>query len=255
MNAQHRRLPGKVWLVGAGPGDPDLLTLKAVQAIAVADVILVDDLVSPAVLAHAAAHARVVHVGKRGGCPSTSQSFIERLMVKEALAGRTVVRLKGGDPFVFGRGGEEREALMAQGLDVEVVPGVTAGIAAPARLGIAVTHRAVTHGVALVTAHGKDHDEPDWRALVASGLTLVVYMGVARAARVVAGLRTAGMRGTMPVAVIQDATRDDERSVVTTLDDLVEAIAHAGIGSPAIIVIGSVVTQARAATELRALVH
>src|SRR6476469_334658 len=132
---------GKVILVGAGPGDPELLTLKAVKAIASDDVLLVDDLVNPAILSHAPASARVVPVGKRGGCRSTSQAFIEKLMVAEARAGRCVVRLKGGDPFIFGRGGEERAHLMTEGIQVDIVNGISSGLAAPASIGVPLTHR------------------------------------------------------------------------------------------------------------------
>ena len=144
---------GKVWLVGAGPGDPELLTLRAVRAIGAADVLLVDDLVNPAVLAHAAPGARCVQVGKRGGCRSTSQAFIERLMVAEAQAGRQVVRLKGGDPFVFGRGGEERACLIAAGVDVEVINGISSGLAAPSSIGVPLTHRDWSAGAIFVAGH------------------------------------------------------------------------------------------------------
>src|SRR3954467_3088150 len=147
---------GKVWLVGAGPGDPELLTLKAVKAIAAADVLLVDDLVNPAILAHAREGARMVPVGKRGGCKSTSQVFIERLMVAEARAGRRVVRLKGGDPFIFGRGGEERAHLMAAGIEVEVVNGISSGLAAPASIGVPLTHRDWSAGAIFVTGPARE---------------------------------------------------------------------------------------------------
>ncbi|MDO9192760.1 MAG: uroporphyrinogen-III C-methyltransferase, partial [Undibacterium sp.] len=171
---------GKVFLVGAGPGDPDLLTMKAVKAIAQADVILIDDLVNSDVLQHAAPAARVVHVGKRGGCQSTPQVFIEKMMLAEAKAGQCVVRLKGGDPFIFGRGGEERQHLMGQGIEVEVVNGISSGLAAPASLGIPLTHRDWSQGAIFVTGHGKSADtNPDWAALAKTGLTLVIYMGVA----------------------------------------------------------------------------
>ncbi|HCN88784.1 MAG TPA: uroporphyrinogen-III C-methyltransferase, partial [Oxalobacteraceae bacterium] len=138
--------PANVFLVGAGPGDPDLLTLKAVKAIARADVILVDDLVNPAILAHARSDARIVQVGKRGGCQSTPQEFIERLMIAEANAGHCVVRLKGGDPFMFGRGGEERDHLLAAGIAVDVINGISSGLAAPAAIGVPLTHREWSQG-------------------------------------------------------------------------------------------------------------
>ncbi|MES2934121.1 MAG: uroporphyrinogen-III C-methyltransferase, partial [Pseudomonadota bacterium] len=157
---------GTVFLVGAGPGDPDLLTLKAVKAIARADVVLIDDLVNPAVLEHAKSSARIVNVGKRGGCQSTPQEFIERLMIAEAQAGQCVVRLKGGDPFIFGRGGEEREHLQAVGITVEVVNGISSGLAAPASIGIPLTHRDWSQGAIFVTGHGKTAEaNPDWALL------------------------------------------------------------------------------------------
>jgi uroporphyrin-III C-methyltransferase len=236
---------GKVYLVGAGPGDPELLTLKAVRAIAAADVILHDDLVHPAVLDHARPGVRVIAVGKRGGCASTPQAFIERLLAQEALAGHTVARVKGGDPFVFGRGGEELARLRAAGIDVEAIAGITAGVAAPARLGIAVTHRDHTSGVAFVTGHAKPGGAgPDWDALARSRLTLVVYMGVANAAEIRSRLVHGGLAATTPAAVIQDASLATERAVVTTLDALAHTIERERIGSPAIIVIGEVVRAA-----------
>lgn len=236
---------GKVYLIGAGPGDPELLTLKAVRALSEANVVLVDDLVNPAILAHVKADARIVPVGKRGGCASTPQSFIEQLMLREARAGQVVARVKGGDPFMFGRGGEERVTLRAAGIEVEIVQGITAGIAAPARLGIAVTHRDAGRGVVFVTGHTQN-EPPDWAALVASKLTLVIYMGVANAAAIRRALIEAGMALAMPAAVIQNASMADERAVVTTLDALHTEIVLHGIGSPAIIVIGEVVRLADA---------
>ena len=172
---------GRILLVGAGPGDPDLLTLRAVRALQEADVVLVDDLVDRRVLAHAGERARIVDVGKRAGCRSTPQAYIERLMIREARAGRTVVRLKGGDPFVFGRGGEEQQAAERAGIPWEIVSGITAGIAAAASAGVPLTHRASAQGSIFVTGHGADGAAPlDWGALVRTRMTLVVYMGVAR---------------------------------------------------------------------------
>jgi uroporphyrin-III C-methyltransferase len=231
---------GKVWLVGAGPGDPELLTLKAARVLRTADVVLADDLVSEGVLALASPSARVVHVGKRGGCKSTPQEFIERLMIAEALAGRTVVRLKGGDPFIFGRGGEECEALRAAGVAHEVLNGITAGLAAATAVGVPLTHRDATHGVMLVTGH-ECRDRPiDWPALARTGLTLVIYMGVARAGSIRAGLIAGGMAPATPAVAVENATRPDERSVATTLDALEADLARHRIASPAILVIGEV---------------
>ncbi|CAD5370563.1 Uroporphyrinogen-III C-methyltransferase [Rubrivivax sp. A210] len=236
-----------VTLVGAGPGDPELLTIKAVKALRRASLALVDDLVHPDVLRHLRRGARVVHVGKRGGCPSTPQAFIHRLMVAEAQRGERVVRIKGGDPFVFGRGGEECEALRAAGIAVEVISGLTAGIAAPAAIGIPVTDRRWTRGVALVTGHaGTEEGEPDWAALARSGLTLVIYMGVARLPAITAALRAAGLAGDKPAAVVCHAHTPAQRQAVCTLDSLVETVAREGLASPAIVVIGDVVQAAPA---------
>jgi uroporphyrin-III C-methyltransferase len=230
-------MTGRVLLVGAGPGDPELLTLKAVRALGSADVVLHDDLVPPSILAFARAGARLVAVGKRGGCRSTPQAFIEQLMIREARAGHAVVRLKGGDPFVFGRGGEEVEALRAAGVVVEIVPGITSGLAAPAAVGIPVTHRSLAHGVALVTGHAADGQEPDWKALVASRLTLVIYMGTRRVAELREALIDAGMPRATPVAVIANATRPEQKAVITSLGALV---TDGALASPAVIVCGEV---------------
>lgn len=237
---------GKVILVGAGPGDPELLTLKAVKAIASADVVLVDDLVNPAVLAHAAPTARVVPVGKRGGCRSTSQAFIEKLMVAEARAGNCVVRLKGGDPFIFGRGGEERAHLMAEGIAVEVVNGISSGLAAPAAIGVPLTHRDWSAGAIFVTGHERGDEAgsartPDWALLAQTGLTLVIYMGVARCRQIQAALLAGGKPGCTPVAVIQSATGAGQTQLLTTLEALSDDLAISGLGSPSIIVVGDVV--------------
>jgi uroporphyrin-III C-methyltransferase len=234
-------------LVGAGPGDPELLTLKAVRTLRRATLLVVDDLVSEAVLAFCRRlrrpAPRVVHVGKRGGCRSTPQAFIERLMVSEALAGEQVVRLKGGDPFVFGRGGEEAETLRRHGIHVEVVNGITAGLAAATSLGAPWTHRDHAHGAILVTAHARDGAEaPDWAVLgaaAAQGLTLIVYMGMSRLGQLQAGLGAVLPLAT-PAAIVQQAGTAAERRCLTTLGRLAEdALAH-DLGSPAIVLIGDV---------------
>ena len=237
---------GKVYLVGAGPGDAELLTLKAVKAMRAADVLLVDDLVSDDALAYANPEARIIYVGKRGGCKSTPQEFIERLMIAEARQGRTVVRLKGGDPFVFGRGGEECESLRAADIECEIVNGITAGLAAPTALGIPLTHRDICHGAIFITGHAGDDaaSAPNWQALTATGLPLVIYMGVSRCESIQQELLDAGMRTSMPIAIIQNATRSDQRSIVTTLQALVNDIHASGIGSPAIMVVGETVRYA-----------
>jgi uroporphyrin-III C-methyltransferase len=232
-------VPGRVLLVGAGPGDPELLTLKAARAIGAADWLLVDDLVDDGVLAHARPGARVVRVGKRGGCRSTPQPFIERLMIRLARRGQVVARVKGGDPFVFGRGGEELAAMRVAGIAAEVIPGVTAGIAAPAALGIPVTHRGLARGAILVTGHGAGGGEPDWERLAGCGLTLVIYMGLARLEHIVARLLDGGLAARTPAALIGDATLATERAVVTTLGEL--PAAAAAVRGPAIVVVGAVV--------------
>jgi len=239
----------RVQLVGAGPGYPELLTLKAVRAIRQATVLLVDDLVGEGVLRYARRSARIVHVGKRGGCASTPQAFIERLMVAEARRGERVVRLKGGDPFVFGRGGEEAASLVAAGLDVEVVNGITAGLAAATSIGVPLTHRDHAHGVVFVTGHarhdaaGRAIDWPTLAAAAAQGLTLVIYMGIATIEALQAGLRGALPPGT-PVAVVQGVSLPTQRQAFCTLATLAETVANTGLGSPSIIVVGDVARAA-----------
>ena len=238
--------PGKVVLVGAGPGDPDLLTIKAVKAIAAADVILVDDLVNPEILDHARRDARIVPVGKRGGCQSTPQEFIEKLLISEASAGNLVVRLKGGDPFIFGRGGEERAHLEAAGIAVEVINGISSGLAAPASLGIPLTHRDWSQGAIFVTGHGKSADaNPDWATLARLDMTLVIYMGIAHCSDIQQALLDGGKSAMTPVAVIQSATTSRQAQLITTLGDLSGAIASSTLASPSIIIIGDVVRCAR----------
>lgn len=249
---------GKCTLVGAGPGDPELLTLKALKAIQRATVLFVDDLVSDEIVAFAAPGARIVHVGKRGGCKSTPQAFIEKLMVMAAREGENVVRLKGGDPFIFGRGGEEVEHLRAAGLEVEVVNGITAGLAAVTSLGVPLTHREHAHGVVFVTGHAKPGDTgTDWPALAATAhsarLTLVIYMGVSGAGRIQDELLTGLPAGT-PVAVIQNASLPTQRHIITTLGALARDISTSGIASPSVIVVGDVISglaQAAAHPEAR----
>jgi len=257
MHTPSEFLPGTVALVGAGPGDPELLTLKAVRAISAATVLLVDDLVSDAVLAHASPRARIVHVGKRGGCKSTPQAFIEKLMVMAAREGEMVVRLKGGDPFIFGRGGEEVEALRAAGIEVQVVNGITAGLAGLTSLGVPLTHREHAHGVVFVTGHAKPGDSgTDWPALAATArnakLTLVIYMGVSGSQQIQTELLT-GLPAHTPVAIIQHATLPQQRHAVTTLGQLRTTIEREGLGSPSVIVVGDVVQGVAAVSEQNTL--
>lgn len=236
---------GSCTLVGAGPGDPELLTIKAAKAIAGASVLFVDDLVSDAILAHANPNARVVYVGKRGGCKSTPQAFIEKLMVAAVHEGENVVRLKGGDPFIFGRGGEEVEHLREAGIAVQVINGITSGLAGLTSLGAPLTHRDRAHGVLFMTGHAKPGDSgPDWRLIAATAhaarLTLVIYMGVSGVQRIRDELLT-GLPGNTPVAIIQHASLPHQRHALTFLQDLPECIAENQLGSPSIIVVGDVV--------------
>jgi uroporphyrin-III C-methyltransferase len=241
---------GRVTLVGAGPGDPELLTLKAIRAIRAATVLLVDDLVGEGVLRYARRSARVVHVGKRGGCASTPQAFIEKLMAAEALKGERVVRLKGGDPFVFGRGGEEAEHLRARGIAVDVVNGITSGLAAASGIGVPLTHRAHAHGVIFVTGHTRGDSAPDWPTLAAAaaqGLTLVIYMGIGTIEALQAGLLP-GLPPATPAAAIQHASLPHQRHVECRLDALAATVRREGIASPAIVIVGDVL-RARASIE------
>ena len=245
--------PGHVTLVGAGPGDPELLTLKAVRAIQAASVILVDDLVGDGVLAHARPDARITYVGKRGGCQSTPQATIEQLMLQAALAGENVVRLKGGDPFIFGRGGEEVDSQRRAGNEPVIVNGITAGLAALSSLGAPLTHRDYAQGVVFVTGHPqKDGPGVDWARLAESArelrLTLVIYMGISSAARIQAGLLTA-LPADTPVAVIERASLPAQRQCVTRLGDLLADLRQCGLGSPAVVVVGDVVRGVAAAHQ------
>lgn len=240
----HLSGQGRCTLVGAGPGDPELLTLKALKAIQAATVLLVDDLVSDAIVACAAPSARIVYVGKRGGCKSTPQAFIEKLMLMAVREGETVVRLKGGDPFVFGRGGEEVEHLRAAGVPVTVLNGITAGLAGVTSLGVPLTHREQAHGVVFITGHAKPGGTgTDWRALAATAqqakLTLVIYMGVSGAGHIQREL-LCGLPASTPVAVIQNVSLPSQRHALCTLATLQATIEREQLGSPSVIVVGDV---------------
>ena len=244
---------GRCTLVGAGPGDPELLTLKAVKAIQAATVLLVDDLVSDEIVAYASPTARVVHVGKRGGCKSTPQAFIEKMMLMAVQEGENVVRLKGGDPFIFGRGGEEVETLRAAGVQVKVVNGITAGLAGVTSLGVPLTHREHAHGVVFLTGHAKPgHTATDWPALARMAhdarLTLVIYMGVSGLREIESGLLT-GLPGNTPVAVVQNVSRPTQKHAVTTLACLLQTVAEGGFSSPSVIVVGDVLEGLAAASQ------
>ena len=238
--------PGVVYLVGAGPGDPGLMTVRGAELVASADVILYDRLIPQAALSGAREDAELVYVGKRPGAPEIPQSEIETTMVERARAGRSVVRLKGGDPFVFGRGGEEAETLAAAGVPFEVVPGVTAGVAAPAYAGIPVTHREDASAVAFVAGHedpSKDGSSIDWDALARFRGTLVLYMSVKRLPDVAARLIAGGRSADEPAAAVERGTTPAQRTVSATLADLPDAVSAAGIAPPAVMLIGPVAAR------------
>ncbi len=234
---------GRVYLVGAGPGDPGLLTARALELIARADVILYDRLIPPEALESARGDAELLFVGKEGGGESVAQAQTEALMVERARAGKVVLRLKGGDPFVFGRGGEEALALRAAGIPFEVVPGVTAGVAAPAYAGIPVTHRGLASAVALITGHedpDKDETAIDWLALAAFPGTLVFYMGVRQLPHIAASLIDAGRPASEPAAVVERGTLPDQRTVTGTLASIAERARAEGVRPPSITLVGPV---------------
>ena len=235
--------PGTVYLVGAGPGDPGLVTRRALELVREADAIVYDRLIPPGLVAEAGPGADLRYAGKEPGRPSMEQEAINALLIELAATGASVVRLKGGDPFVFGRGGEEAQALAAAGVPFEVVPAVTAGIAAPAYAGIPVTHRDEASAVAFITGHedpAKPETALDWNALAAFPGTLVFYMGIKQLPEIAARLTEAGRPGDEPAAVIQRGTLPGQRSVTGTLSDIAGRVADAGVKPPAITLIGPV---------------
>ncbi|MBS0214781.1 MAG: uroporphyrinogen-III C-methyltransferase [Proteobacteria bacterium] len=234
-------LLGRVALVGAGPGDPGLLTLRALRLLNEADVILHDRLVSDDVLALARRDAELIEVGKHvGGDHHATQSAIHRLLVEHAKSGKRVVRLKGGDPFVFGRGGEELEALQLHGIDFEVVPGITAAVACGAYAGIPLTHREHAQSVRFVTAHTKGDDDIDWQALAQDRQTLAFYMGVSGLERIRDRLVAHGRSANTPIALVENGTRAGQRVVIGTLAELPELARVHGVAAPAILFVGEV---------------
>ena len=243
---------GKVWLVGAGPGDPDLLTLRAARLIMRARLIVHDGLVDPAILALAKPGTELVSVAKQRARHTMPQGAINALLVREALAGREVVRLKGGDPFIFGRGGEEAEACRAAGVPVEVVPGISAAIGAAAAAQLPLTHRASASVVSFVAGQCKGLSEQDWSGLAGPGRTLVIYMGIASAEAIAEKLIADGLSPAIPVAVIENATRTAMRVLHAPLAGLAHLIATEQVKSPAVIVIGDVTAQPQT-EQLRAL--
>jgi uroporphyrinogen III methyltransferase / synthase len=240
---------GVVYLVGAGPGDPGLITVRALELVETADVILHDRLIPSGALDAARTQAELIDVGKRPGEAATGQPEIDELMIERARAGRSVVRLKGGDPFTFGRGGEEAEALAAAGVPFEVVPGVTSGVAAPAYAGIPVTHREDASAVAFVTGH-EDPEKPgsalDWEALARFPGTLVIYMGVKRLPEIAAGLVSGGRSADEPAAAVERGTLPDQHAVSASLGELPDAADGAGLRPPAIVVVGPVAARGEA---------
>ena len=244
--------PGTVWLVGAGPGDPDLLTLRAARLVMNARLIVHDGLVDPAILALARPGAQLISVAKQRSRHTLQQDEINALLVREALAGRDVVRLKGGDPFIFGRGGEEAEACRAAGVPVEVVPGISAAIGAAAAAGMPLTHRSHASIVSFVAGQCKGLSDQDWTGLAGKGRTLVIYMGLATSEAIAEKLIADGLAPEIPVAVIENATRPQMRVLRSSLAGLPALVTTHRIKSPAIIVIGEVAGET-ATEHLRAL--
>jgi uroporphyrin-III C-methyltransferase len=252
---------GEVWLVGAGPGDPELLTIKALKVLQKADVVVHDGLVSDEILDLSPAAARRISVAKRKSRHSYSQDEINRMLVAFALEGLTVVRLKGGDPFIFGRGGEELEACRAAGVACHIVPGVTSALAASANAGAPLTHRGAAQAVTFVTGHAQpskngEGREPDldWASLARANQTVVVYMGLSQAAPIAARLMAAGRAAATPALIVENASRADERRVVTTLLGLAEAAS--ALSGPALLIVGEAMALAQAGepAELTALI-
>ena len=235
--------PGRVFLVGAGPGDPDLLTLRAARLVMNAALIVHDGLVDPAILSMARPSARLISVAKARSRHTMKQEEINALLVREALAGHDVVRLKGGDPFVFGRGGEEAEACRAAGVPVEVVPGISSALGAAAAAQIPLTHRDHASIVSFVAGQCKGLTDQDWSGLAGKGRTLVIFMGLATAAQITEKLIADGLTPDVPIAVIEKATRGDMRVLRTSLAGLAELVERERVASPALIVIGAVTAQ------------
>ncbi|MFE1744376.1 uroporphyrinogen-III C-methyltransferase [Coleofasciculus sp. H7-2] len=242
----RRTCLGKVYLVGAGPGDPGLLTLKGKGLLECADVVVYDALVSPQILAMINPQAEKIDAGKRMGRHSLLQEETTQLLIEKAQTEAIVVRLKGGDPFVFGRGGEEMEDLVNAGVPVEVVPGVTSGIAAPAYAGIPLTHRAYSSSVTFVTGHesaGKYRPAVNWQAIAQGSETIVIYMGVHNLPYITEQLQTAGLSPETPVALVRWGTRPEQEELIGTLDTIVAQVEATGFGAPAIAIIGAVVNM------------
>ncbi len=246
---------GTVFLVGAGPGDPDLLTLRAARLLMAAKVVVHDGLVDPRILAMAPRGARFVSVAKSRSRHTMPQEEINALLVREALAGNDVIRLKGGDPFIFGRGGEEAEACEAAGVCVEVVPGISAANAAAAATGIPLTHRENASIVSFVAGQCKGLSDQNWAGLAGVGRTLVIYMGIATADAIAEKLIADGLSPAMPLAIIENAARPEMRVLRGPLAGLGDLVRQKKVKSPALIVIGEVAARDSVAQDLRALVE
>ncbi|WP_309644396.1 uroporphyrinogen-III C-methyltransferase [Phenylobacterium sp.] len=246
LSGRGERAPGAVWLVGAGPGDPELLTIKALKVLQTADVVVHDGLVSEEILDLAPEAARRISVAKRKSRHSYAQGEINAMLVAFAQDGLTVVRLKGGDPFIFGRGGEELEACRAAGVECRIVPGVTAALAAAADAGAPLTHRGSAQAVTFVTGHASAGDEPnlDWEGLAKANQTVVIYMGVSTAAGISTRLMGAGRLGSTPALIVANASRANERRIVTTLAGLPAAAAE--VAGPALLIVGEAMALAQA---------
>ena len=252
MTYPHLSSEGRVLLVGAGPGDPELLTLKAARALAEADIIVHDGLVDAAVIALANPSARLISVAKQRSRHSVPQEGINAILIDEARAGHLVVRLKSGDPFIFGRGGEEVEACRAAGVPVEVIPGVSAALGCAAEAMLPLTHRDASSAVSFVAGQCKGLSDQNWAGLAGKGRTLVIYMGVATAFDIADKLIADGVAPEMPVAVLERGTRSGARAIRTLLTDLGDMVAREGVKSPAIIVVGEVVLKSDAVDRLAA---
>lgn len=237
-----KQRPGTVSLVGAGPGDPELLTLKAYQRLMSADIVLHDRLVSTEILDMLPPTTRLYYVGKARAHHSLAQDDINQALLEWALAGHRVVRLKGGDPFIFGRGGEELEALVSQGIEVEVIPGITAASGCATYAGIPLTHRDHAQSLRLVTGHLQDDHPPDWTSLARPGQTLVFYMGLANLPEMAKALIAHGMKEDMPVALISQGTTASQGVFTGTLGRLPAAYREGLVVSPTLIIVGSVVS-------------
>ena len=242
LGAPHSSARGTVALIGAGPGDPELLTLKALRLLQGADVVLYDNLVDRRILDYARRDAERIYVGKRRRDHGIGQQGINEVLVAQARAGRNVVRLKGGDPFIFGRGGEEIEALAAAGFDCIAVPGITAALGAASYAGIPLTHRELSQSVRFVTGHRvDDRVNLDWPELAKPGQTLVIYMGLPGIQEILSQLVAHGMAPSTPAALVEKATLENQRVIQGTISDLAEQVAAAGVGGPTILIVGEVV--------------